>query len=143
MSLPIPESFVTQFKHRAASAPQQICLPIILSGLRDHLSDIPNVTEKQDQPEISDLEDVLKKRNRQCHGTKRGVAGNKKDSIFLRKSEHSSDQGAFAINLAISNSKFRYVSLERSRKDGISQLISTSSIQGRNNEKKCEPFFYS
>ena len=63
----------------------------------------------QDQPEISNLEDVLKKRNRQCHGTNRGVAANKKDSIFLRKSEHSSDQGAFTINLAISNSKFRYV----------------------------------
>ena len=59
----------------------------------------------------------------------------KKDSIFLRQSEHSSDQGAFTVNLTISNSKFRYVFTETVPK-GWKLLAAFYFLHlGRNNEK--------
>ena len=59
----------------------------------------------------------------------------KKDSLFLRQSEHSSNKRAFTVNLTISNSKFRYVFTGTVPK-GWKLLAAFYFLHlGRNNEK--------
>lgn len=91
----------------------QICLSIILSGLRArlrvHCSDIP-ITEENVLRKA-----LLKKRHLKFHVTEKLGTSTKRDWIFFffQKSKHSSSHGSFTIHLVFNTSKFWFGRLER------------------------------